>query len=67
MRLGITLAVRLRSLYPKEWQPDGLLRLIADRATYQDILDGKGVDAIMERWNAELLDFQKVRSRYLLY
>jgi uncharacterized protein YbbC (DUF1343 family)/CubicO group peptidase (beta-lactamase class C family) len=67
LRLGVTLAVRLRALYPKEWQPDGLRRLIADRATYQDILDGKGVDAIMDRWNAELLEFRKVRSRYLLY
>jgi uncharacterized protein YbbC (DUF1343 family)/CubicO group peptidase (beta-lactamase class C family) len=67
LRLGVTLVLRLRALYPKDWQPDGLLRLMADRATYQDILDGKGVDAIIERWNAELLEFQKVRSRYLLY
>jgi uncharacterized protein YbbC (DUF1343 family) len=67
LKLGATLAVRLRALYPKDWQPEGLLRLMADRATYQDILDGKGVDAIMDRWNAELLEFQKVRSRYLLY
>jgi len=67
LRLGATLAVQLRKLYLKDWKPDGLLRLMADRATYQDILDGKGVDAIMARWNAELLEFQKVRSRYLLY
>ena len=67
LRLGATLAVQLRALYPKDWKPEGLLRLMADRATYQDILDGKGVDAIMERWNTEVSEFQKVRSRYLLY
>ncbi len=67
LRLGITLAVRLRSLYPTDWRPEGLLRLMCNRATYQDILGGKGVDAVMERWSADLLEFQKVRSRYLLY
>ena len=36
IRLGITLAVQLRSLYPKDWQPEGLLRLLGDRAAYQD-------------------------------
>ena len=47
LRLGITLAVQLRGLYPREWKPEGLLRLLADRATYDDVLAGKPVDAIM--------------------
>jgi uncharacterized protein YbbC (DUF1343 family) len=67
LRLGITLAVQLHALYPQEWNPEGLLRLLADRATYQDILAGKPVDAIMARWEAELSDFRRVRERYLLY
>jgi uncharacterized protein YbbC (DUF1343 family) len=67
LRLGITLAVQLHAQYPREWKPEGLLRLLADRASYDDILAGKSVDAIMSRWEAELGEFRKVRERYLLY
>ena len=67
LRLGITMAVQLRALYPREWKPEGLLRLLADRATYDDILAGKTVEAIMTRWDAELNDFRRIRERYLLY
>ena len=67
LRLGITLAAQLRSQYPNDWKHDGLLRLLCDRATYEQILEGKPADAIIAGWNKELAEFQKVRSRYLLY
>ena len=67
LRLGMTLAAQLRSQYPRDWQPEGLLRLLCDRATYEQILAGKPVDAIIAGWSEELAEFQKVRSRYLLY
>ena len=67
LRLGMTLATRLRTLYPTDWQPEGLLRLLGDRATFEQVLAGTPVDAIMAHWNGELTEFQKVRSRYLLY
>ena len=35
LRLGVTIAVQLHSLYPREWQPEGLLRLAGDRSTYE--------------------------------
>jgi len=67
LRLGASLALELRARYPEKWQPEGLLRLLADRATYQDILARKPVEAIMAHWNEELTEFDKIRSRYLLY
>ncbi len=67
LRLGLTLAVVLRAVYPNDWHPEDLLRLIADRATLADIRAGTGVNAIMARWHDELLKFQRIRSRYLLY
>ena len=67
LRLGMTLAVRLRSLYPNEWEPDGLLRLLCDRSTFQDILAGKSDDVIVGGWKAELSEFEQIRARYLLY
>jgi len=65
--LGVTLAVTLRALYPKEWQPEGLLRLFANKTAYDDIMACKPVAAIMARWTEELEQFRRVRSRYLLY
>ena len=67
LRLGLTLAAQLRSQYPTDWQTEGMLRLLCDRTTYQQILEGKPVDEIIAGWSAELAEFQKVRSRYLLY
>jgi uncharacterized protein YbbC (DUF1343 family)/CubicO group peptidase (beta-lactamase class C family) len=67
LRLGITLAAQLRGQYPNDWQPDGMLRLLCDRPTYEQILASKPVDAIIGSWADELAEFQKIRARYLLY
>jgi uncharacterized protein YbbC (DUF1343 family)/CubicO group peptidase (beta-lactamase class C family) len=67
LRLGISLAVQLRAFYPDEWKPEGILRLLANRATYQDILANKPVDAILARWDKELAEFRTIRERYLIY
>jgi uncharacterized protein YbbC (DUF1343 family) len=67
LKLGVTLALELRARYPEAWQPEGLLRLLADRATYEDILGRKPVETIMARWIDELAEFQKIRAHYLLY
>jgi uncharacterized protein YbbC (DUF1343 family)/CubicO group peptidase (beta-lactamase class C family) len=65
--LGIALAVVLRSQYRDQWQPEGFLKMLADRATYQAILDGKTVDEVMAVWQTELDAFRAVRVKYLLY
>jgi len=67
IRLGMTLASQLRRQYPNDWRPEGLLTLLCDRATFQEVKAGTPVDAIMARWNNELDEFAKVRARYLLY
>jgi len=65
--LGVTLAVTLRTLYPQEWQPEGLLRLLANKSAYDEIIACKPAAAIMARWTTDLDHFRRVRSRYLLY
>jgi uncharacterized protein YbbC (DUF1343 family) len=65
--LGVVLALELRRQYPTKWEPEGLKRLLADRASYDDILAGRALGEIISRWDAEVAEFQKVRSRYLLY
>ncbi len=67
LKLGTLLALELRKLYPEKWKPDGLQRLLADRATYEAILAGRPLAEILSRWDGEIADFHKVRSRYLLY
>jgi uncharacterized protein YbbC (DUF1343 family) len=67
VELGITLAVTLRALYPNDWEPAGLLRLVADRATYDAVLAGRDTAAIRALWEPEVADFLKVRARYLIY
>ncbi|MBX6313716.1 MAG: DUF1343 domain-containing protein [Isosphaeraceae bacterium] len=65
--LGIGLAVVLRQLYRDRWQPEGFLRMLADRPAFQALLEGDGVRAIREQWKAELDEFREVRRKYLLY
>jgi uncharacterized protein YbbC (DUF1343 family) len=67
LRLGLTLAVTLKSRYPGIWKPEGVLRMLADRASYTAILEGQGVDALLALWSRELEEFRRVRTRYLLY
>jgi hypothetical protein len=67
LNLGLALAVSLRRLYPTDWNPEGLLRLVADRATYDAVLAGSEIATIRALWTGELQEFQAVRSRYLLY
>jgi uncharacterized protein YbbC (DUF1343 family)/CubicO group peptidase (beta-lactamase class C family) len=67
LTLGVTMAVTLRRLYPEEWQPEGLMRLLVNKKAYDDIIARKSVNEIMARWTGELEEFRRVRSRYLLY
>jgi uncharacterized protein YbbC (DUF1343 family)/CubicO group peptidase (beta-lactamase class C family) len=65
--LGIALAVVLRDQYRDQWQPDGFLKMLADRAAYQAVLDGKTVDEIVSVWQTELNEFRALRAKYLIY
>jgi uncharacterized protein YbbC (DUF1343 family) len=67
LKLGTLLAVELRRLYPEKWKPERLKRLLADRATFEAILAGRPLAEILSRWDGEIADFHKVRSRYLRY
>jgi uncharacterized protein YbbC (DUF1343 family) len=67
VRLGITMAAVLRERYRNEWKPEGLLKLLTNRSTYQQVLDGVSVERIVASWAKDLAEFHRVRSRYLLY
>jgi uncharacterized protein YbbC (DUF1343 family) len=67
LRLGLTIAVTLRKQYRAIWKPEALLPLIGDLATYEAILAGRDAASIEDLWQAELVSFLAIRSRYLLY
>jgi uncharacterized protein YbbC (DUF1343 family) len=65
--LGVALASTLRALYPRDWQPDGFLKMLADEAAYKAVLDGLGYNRVKEVWQKELAGFREVRAKYLIY
>jgi uncharacterized protein YbbC (DUF1343 family)/CubicO group peptidase (beta-lactamase class C family) len=67
IKLGLGLASTLRKGYRDQWKPERLLHMLADRDTYQAILDGKSTARIEALWVQELDDFAEVRDRYLIY
>jgi uncharacterized protein YbbC (DUF1343 family) len=67
VRLGVTMAVALRTLYPRDWQPEGFRKMLADEAAYRAVLDGLGYEKIKGTWDRELAEFLGVREKYLIY
>jgi uncharacterized protein YbbC (DUF1343 family) len=65
--LGLGMAVTLRARYRNQWEPAGFLKMVADRAVYQAVLDGRGVAEIGSLWEKELREFKQVREQFLLY
>ncbi len=65
--LGITLATTLHDLYPDDWDPEGLLRLLADQASYEAIVSGASTRSVQRTWSRELQSFLKLREQYLIY
>ena len=67
IELGIGLAVTLRRLYPEQWKPEALNRLMTNRAAYDAIVGGADLRAVQRTWSRELSEFLSVRSQYLIY
>jgi uncharacterized protein YbbC (DUF1343 family) len=67
VRTGLQIARQLRLLYPEAWKAADYDRLLADRAVLEAVLAGKSVDEIDSTYQAELAEFCKRRSQYLLY
>ena len=49
--LGVALAATLRSLHPRQWEPAGFLKMLADRDAYDALLAGGDLAAIKATWD----------------
>ena len=67
MQVGITIAVTLLRLYPRDWQPEKLKTLLCCKATYKRLLEGAAPEVITAEWAKDLVDYADRVLPYLLY
>jgi uncharacterized protein YbbC (DUF1343 family) len=65
--VGITIALKLEQLYPKEFGLDKFNRLMVHKPTVEAIRNGKSLAQIKSLWGAELNEFKARREKYLIY
>ncbi|HEV3470947.1 MAG TPA: exo-beta-N-acetylmuramidase NamZ domain-containing protein [Pyrinomonadaceae bacterium] len=64
---GVEVAVALRRLYPAEWKVDDYLRLVANADTHARVKRADPPEEIARSWAGRLQEFNRARSRVLLY
>jgi uncharacterized protein YbbC (DUF1343 family)/CubicO group peptidase (beta-lactamase class C family) len=65
--VGLEMAKTLYRLYPNEFKPDALERLLVHPATLEAIKANKPLKEVHALWQTDLNSFQKVRAKYLMY
>jgi uncharacterized protein YbbC (DUF1343 family)/CubicO group peptidase (beta-lactamase class C family) len=64
---GIEVAVALHSLYPSDWKVDSYLRLLVSADALARLKRGESAGELIRSWTPALENFQRQRSRALLY
>ncbi len=67
VRTGIEIAVALRKLFPKDWQPERYSRLLVNARIFELVSRGDDPDSVERAWAAELDAFRRRRAQFLLY
>jgi uncharacterized protein YbbC (DUF1343 family)/CubicO group peptidase (beta-lactamase class C family) len=66
-QLGIELASALLKLYPEQFHVEKMIDILANQAVYNAIVKGEDPRRIALDWQDDLLKFQQLRQKYLLY
>ena len=67
VRLGLTLALTLRALFPQDWQPEKLETLLVNRQVQEQVLSGATYSEIAAGWQHDLAAFAKRIAPNRLY
>jgi len=67
MRMGVEIAAILQKLYPKQFDPEKLLLLIANSDTIQQLQASVAPEKIVASWSTALTAFDQIRRKYFLY
>ena len=65
--LGIELASALLKLYPEQFHAEKTIDILANQNVYSAIAKGEDPRRIALDWQGDLLTFQQLRQKYLLY
>ncbi|WP_461258912.1 exo-beta-N-acetylmuramidase NamZ domain-containing protein [Acidithiobacillus sp.] len=65
--LGVEIASALTRLYPEKFQTRRILGMVGARWVLEAIQRGEDPRLIVAQWRSSLQDFERLRSRYLLY
>ena len=65
--MGLAIAITLRTFYRDAWKPDGFVKMLANKATSEAILAGRGLAEVEAVGRDGLLDFRVIRAKYLIY
>jgi uncharacterized protein YbbC (DUF1343 family) len=64
---GIEILAVLQKMYPKQFQLEKAMRLVANQSTLDELKRGNDPSQITKDWKATLDAFKAQRGRYLLY
>lgn len=67
VRLGVTLAIALRSLHPQSWEAEKFKTLLANQAVYDSVMAGSRYEEIAALWADDLGEFERRAASCLLY
>jgi uncharacterized protein YbbC (DUF1343 family) len=67
MRIGIEIAVLLHTRYPKDFAVDKLISLVGSDETIRQLEAGAASEQIVLAWSQDVLAFDAIRRKYLLY
>ena len=65
--LGIELAAALAKLYPEQFHVEKIIDILASQAVYNALTHGEDPHRIALDWHDDLVKFQQLRERYLIY
>ena len=67
VQVGLTLAIILRRLYPNDWQPEKLQKLLVHPQTQTALMAGADYETLAGDWAGELTEFSRRTQPHLLY
>jgi uncharacterized protein YbbC (DUF1343 family) len=67
VRVGLTLALTLRRLYSRDWQPEKLITLLVNQSAYDGVIAGQSYAEIASSWADDLQKFQARAETWRLY
>jgi uncharacterized protein YbbC (DUF1343 family) len=67
VQTGLEMALALRRLHPAEWKVDAYLRLLVNADTLERVRRGEAPEEIARSWQQRLTEFNRARTRALLY